>query len=72
MFVPETLTGMELMEHFREARADMVFVVDEYGSVQGVITERDLLEAITGEFTVSPARNPGPSRAATAAGSWTG
>ena len=28
----------------------MVFVVDEYGVVQGLVTPRDLLEAITGEL----------------------
>ena len=68
VFVPETLSGMELLEHFRKASADMVFVVDEYGAVQGVITERDLLEAITGEFGVSAGEEAWATRRAD--GSW--
>ena len=49
-FVPETLTGMELLEQFRARAGRLVFVVDEYGVVQGLMTPRDLLEAITGEL----------------------
>lgn len=49
-FVPETLSGMELLEQFRARSGRMVFVVDEYGVVQGLMTPRDLLEAITGEL----------------------
>lgn len=51
VFVPETLSGMELLDHFRASSTQLVFVVDEYGEVQGLITVRDVLEAITGEFT---------------------
>ena len=69
VFVPETLSGMELLEHFRLTGADMVFVVDEYGAVQGVITERDLLEAITGEFVgVAPGEEAWATQRAD--GSW--
>jgi putative hemolysin len=49
-FVPETLSGMELLEQLRDQSGRMVFVVDEYGVVQGLLTPRDLLEAITGEL----------------------
>lgn len=49
-FVPETLTGMELLEQMRDHSSRMLFVVDEYGEVQGLLTPLDLLEAITGEL----------------------
>ena len=50
LFVPETLSGMELLEQFRQESGRIVFVVDEYGVVQGLMTPHDLLEAITGEL----------------------
>ena len=60
-FVPETLTGLDLLSQFRQPHhkdldkpnkvsGRMVLVVDEYGVVQGLMTPRDLLEAITGEL----------------------
>jgi putative hemolysin len=50
VFLPETLSGMELLEQFRARSLRMTFVVDEYGVVQGLLTPLDLLEAITGEL----------------------
>jgi putative hemolysin len=50
VYVPETLTGMELLDHFRTSGTQMVFVVDEYGEIQGLVTLQDMLEAVTGEF----------------------
>ena len=50
IFVPETLTGMTLLEQFRQSGVQMVFVVDEYGEILGLITLQDVLEALVGEF----------------------
>ncbi|GKT25983.1 hemolysin family protein [Acidovorax sp. SUPP3334] len=50
LYVPETITGMELLDNFRQSDLHMAFVIDEYGEVQGIVTLQDLIEAITGEF----------------------
>lgn len=50
IYIPETITGMELLESFKLSGAPMAFVIDEYGEMQGIVTVRDLTEAITGEF----------------------
>jgi putative hemolysin len=50
VFVPESLTGMELLQNMRASGVQIAFVVDEYGEVLGMVTLRDVLEAITGEF----------------------
>ncbi|HSV45956.1 MAG TPA: hemolysin family protein [Ramlibacter sp.] len=50
LFLPETLSGRELLDQFRAQAGRIAFVVDEYGVVQGLMTPRDLLEAITGEL----------------------
>jgi putative hemolysin len=49
-FVPETLSGLEMLQQLRDKSGRLMFVVDEYGVVQGLMTPRDLLEAITGEL----------------------
>ena len=51
LYVPETLTGMELLENVRNSNTQIALVLDEFGEVQGLVTLQDLLEAITGEFT---------------------
>ncbi|MCM0028172.1 MAG: hemolysin family protein [Polynucleobacter sp.] len=53
LYVPETLTGLELLENFKSSHNQMAFVIDEYGEVMGLITLQDLIESITGEFSTN-------------------
>lgn len=50
VFVPETLSGTDLLKQFRANGIQMAFVIDEYGDVEGIVTLQDLLEAVIGEF----------------------
>lgn len=50
VYVPESLTGMELLDHFRTSGTHIALVVDEYGEILGLVTLRDLIESVTGEF----------------------
>lgn len=50
MFVPENNTAYQVMEKFKETKQHSCFIVDEYGSLQGMITLNDILEAIVGNI----------------------
>ena len=49
-FVPETKDLAALLAEFRQQNHHMAIVVDEYGSMQGIVTLEDLLEEIVGEI----------------------
>lgn len=49
-FVPESKRLNVLLREFRENRNHMAVVIDEYGSVSGVVTIEDVLEQIVGEI----------------------
>ncbi len=49
LFVPSGLPVYNVLERFKEARAQIAFVTDEHGGIEGLVTFNDLLEAIVGD-----------------------
>ncbi|KKG28341.1 MAG: hemolysin family protein [Methanosarcina mazei] len=49
LFAPEAITVLKLLESFKETGMHIALITDEYGSVQGIITLHDILEAIVGD-----------------------
>jgi putative hemolysin len=49
-FVPEGKKVSELLKEMQKTRVHMAFVVDEYGSISGIVTTEDLLEELVGEI----------------------
>jgi magnesium and cobalt exporter, CNNM family len=50
LFVPESMSTLRVLELFKSEGKHIAIVTDEYGSVQGMVTDMDLLEAIVGEI----------------------
>jgi putative hemolysin len=69
LFVPETASALKVLDLFRREGAHFALVTDEYGGIQGLVTDRDILEAIVGEI---PSRDePGePEVTVREDGSW--
>jgi putative hemolysin len=52
LFVPETISAMQLLETLKKNRAELALVIDEYGEIEGVVTLSDVLGALVGDVSV--------------------
>jgi len=50
LFVPENNTAYQVLEKFKETKTHSCCIVDEYGSLLGMITLNDILEALIGDI----------------------
>ena len=50
LFVPETASALKVLDLFKREGAHFALVTDEYGGIQGMVTDWDILEAIVGEL----------------------
>lgn len=50
LYVPDSLTVMQLVEEFRKHRQTLAVVLSEYGILQGVVTLNDVMEALVGDI----------------------
>jgi putative hemolysin len=49
LYVPESVSAIDLLEQLKQHRAELAMVVDEYGDIQGMITLTDVMGALVGE-----------------------
>jgi putative hemolysin len=59
ILVPETTPALKTLEQFRQTTVHIALVIDEYGGVVGLVSEKDILEALVGDL---PDKMPGEER----------
>lgn len=50
LFVPESMSTLKLLDLFKKKGTHIAVIVDEYGVIQGMITDTDILESIVGDL----------------------
>ena len=70
LFVPVTMTAPRLIEEFRRVRRHVALVVDEFGVVEGMVTLKDVVEAIVGQLPEKGVRQHYPQIILREDGSW--
>jgi putative hemolysin len=50
LYIPKSLNPPQLLEELKRAKTDLALVVDEYGDVDGLVTLKDVMEAIVGDI----------------------
>lgn len=56
-YISENTDGLEVLEYFKKSGVHMVLVTDKYGSIVGLISISDILEAIVGELPTRDQNN---------------
>jgi putative hemolysin len=69
LFVPRTVTALEVLESFKKSGQHIALVVDEYGGIEGLLTQHDILKAIAGDIPFEGRLNH-PKAAQRQDGSW--
>lgn len=69
LYVPETMPALKVLEAFKQSGTEMAVVIDEYGSVQGLVTLQDILESIVGDIPSADERDE-PEAVEREDGSW--
>lgn len=70
IFVPSSMTATRLIEEFRNTRRHTALVVDEFGVVEGMVTLKDVVEAIVGRLPERGVRQHYPEIIVRSDGSW--
>lgn len=68
--VPKTLSPVQLLEEFKRAKTALALVVDEYGEIAGLVTLKDVLEAIVGDLPSDSEAEDEPEAVRREDGSW--